>query len=62
MKVSEALLDERIDDKTVVIIKDASGKSITGGRWYEDNILSWCNFDVSVNFVAETNMVILQLC
>ena len=62
MKVSEALLDERIVDNTRIIIKTASGRPITAGRWYQDNILVCGHYDVSsVDFVAEKNMVILQL-
>lgn len=62
MKVREALLDERIVDNTRIIIKDASGRPITAGRWYQDNILVCGNYDVSsVDFVAERNIAILQI-
>lgn len=61
MKVSEALLDERIVDNTRVIIKDASGSTLICGRWYQDKILSWGNFDALFDFVADRNIAIFQL-
>lgn len=62
MKVSQALLDERIVDNTRIIIKDASGRPITAGRWYQDNILVCGNYDVSsVDFVEGRNIAVLQL-
>lgn len=61
MKLSEALLDERINDNTLVIIKDMYGGIIVCGRWYQDKILSWGNLDTSFEFVAERNIAILQL-
>lgn len=61
MKVSEALLDERILDNTTVIIKDSSGRQIRRGRWFEDKILLWCNSDASFDYDAERNIAIFQL-
>ena len=61
MKVSEILLDERLNDKTTVVIKGPSGRPIAFGRWYQDKILSWCNFDATFEFVEERNRFYLQL-
>ena len=61
MKLCQALLDERIDDNTTVIIKDVYGGPIICGRWYEDKILYWGSFEVSLDFVEERNIAILQL-
>ena len=61
MKLSEALQDERIDDNTLVIIKDMYGGVIVCGRWYQDKNLAWGNLDVSVEFMAERNIAIVQL-
>lgn len=61
MKVCHALLDERIDDNTTVIIKDMSGKPATCGRWYQDKILAFVNFDSTLEFVEGKNIAILQL-
>lgn len=61
MKVCQALLDERIVDSTTVVIKDASGTPLACGRWYEDKILSWGNFDALFDFVEGRNIAIFQL-
>lgn len=61
MKVREALLDERIADNTTVVIKDFSGTPLVCGRWYQDKILSWGNFEATFDFVAERNIAILQI-
>ena len=61
MKLSQALLDERIDDNTIVIIKDTCGVPKVCGRWYEDKILLWGSFHASLDFEAERNIAILQL-
>lgn len=61
MKISEALLDERIDDNTTVVIKDFSGTPLECGRWYQDKILSWGNFDALFDFVEGRNIAVLQL-
>ena len=61
MKVSQVLLDERIDDNTTVVIKDMTGTPTVCGRWYQDKILMWGNFEASLEFVAERNIAILQL-
>ena len=61
MKVSEALLDERIDDNTTVLIRDSIGGPKVCGRWYEDKILYWGSSEVSFDFVEERNIAILQL-
>lgn len=61
MKVREALLDERIDDNTTVVIKGPSGRAIAAGRWYQDKILSWGNFGASLDFVEGRNIAVLQL-
>ena len=61
MKLCHALLDDRINDNTTVIIKDKDGKPIVCGRWYEDKILSRCDFNVSFDFLEEINIAILQL-
>ena len=61
MKVCHALLDDRINDKTTLIIKDKFGRTLTCGRWYQDNILVWCNFEASFEFEEERNRLYLQL-
>ena len=61
MKVSEILLDERINDKTIVVIKDTKGTPIKCGRWYQDKILMWGGFHASLDFVEGRNIAILQL-
>ena len=61
MKVSHALLDDRINDNTTVVIKDMFGDLITCGRWYQDKILVWCNFEATLEFVEGRNIAILQL-
>ena len=61
MKVCHALLDDRINDNTTVIIKDKFGGTLTCGRWYQDKILVWVKSDASLEFVAERNIAILQL-
>ena len=59
--LSRALLDERVDDNTIVIIKDVCGVPTVCGRWYEDKILYWSNSEVSFDFVEERNIAIFQL-
>lgn len=61
MKLCEALLDERIDNNTTVIIKDMTCTPLICGRWYEDKILLLGSFDVSFDFVAERNIAIMHL-
>lgn len=61
MKLSQALLDERIDDNTMVIIKDMNGATAVCGRWYHDKILVWGRYEVSFDFVENRNMAILKL-
>ena len=61
MKLSQALLDDRIDDNTIVIIKDISGWPAICGRWQEDKILYWGKAEVSFDFVEERNIAIFQL-
>lgn len=61
MKISQLLLDDRINNNTTVIIKDSTGRQIKCGRWYEDNILVWLSFHASLEFVEEKNTAILQL-
>ena len=61
MKLGQALLDERIDDNTTVIIKDMNGGPAICGRWYEDKILVWGSFNVDFDFVEERNIAIMQL-
>ena len=61
MKLSQALLDERVADNTTVIIKDMDGKPIVCGRWYQDKILVWGRSEVSFDFVEERNVAIFQL-
>lgn len=61
MKVSQVLLDERIDDNTTVIIKDRFGGTLIFGRRYQDKILAWGGYEVSFDFVKERNIAILQL-
>lgn len=61
MKISEVLLDERIDDNTTVVIKDFTGRPLVCGRWYQDKILSWGNFDTTFDFVEGRNIAVLQL-
>lgn len=61
MKLFHALLDERIDDNTTVIIKDKFGGALVCGRWYQDKILVWGKCKVSFDFVEERNIAIMQL-
>ena len=61
MKLCEALLNERIDDNTIVIINDMWGATAICGRWYQDKILSWGSAEVSFDFVEERNIAIIQL-
>ena len=61
MNISEALLDERINDNTTVIIKDTDGTPIKCGRWYQDKILIYGSFQASFDFVEERNIAIFQL-
>ena len=61
MKLCHALLDDRIDDNTTVIIKDKLGGPIVCGRWYQDKILVWVKCEVSFDFVEERNIAIFQL-
>ena len=61
MKLGQALMDERIDDNTTVIIKDMYGGPAVCGRWYEYKILVWDRFNVSFDFLEERNIAIMQL-
>ena len=61
MKVCHALLDDRITDNTTVVIKDMTGKPTVCGRWYQDKILMWGNFEATLEFVEGRNIAILQL-
>lgn len=61
MKLCHALLDDRIDDNTTIIIKDLSGGPAICGRWYQDKILVWVRHEVSFDFVEERNIAIFQL-
>ena len=61
MKLCHALLDDRINDNTTVVIKDKEGKPIVCGRWYQDKILLWVRHEVSFEFVEERNIAIMQL-
>ena len=61
MKLCHALLDDRIDDNTTVIIKDKFGGTLVCGRWYQDKILVWGKSEVSFDFVEERNIAIMQL-
>ena len=61
MKLSQAILDDRIYDNTTVIIKDKFGGTLVCGRWYQDKIIVWGSFEVSIDFVEERNIAILQL-
>ena len=61
MKVCHALLDERINDNTTVVIKSMTGTPTICGRWYQDKILMWGNFEATLEFVEERNIAILQL-
>lgn len=61
MKLSQALLDDRVNDNTTVIIKDLCGGPFVCGRWYQDKILVWGRSEVSFDFVEERNIAILQL-
>lgn len=61
MKVSHALLDERIDNNTTVVIQDKFGGALAFGRWYQDKILMWGNFEASFEFEEERNRLYLQL-
>ena len=61
MKLGQAIMDERIDDNTTVIINDMYGRPTLCGRWYEDKILVWGSFNVSFDYVEERNIAIFQL-
>lgn len=61
MKISQALLDERINNNTKVIIKDKQSGTLVCGLWYQDKILVWGNFDATFDFVEYRNIAILQL-
>lgn len=61
MKLCQAILDDRIDDNTTVIIKDRCGGPTVCGRWYEDKILYWGRSEVSFDFVEERNIAIMQM-
>ena len=61
MNISEALLDERINDNTAVIIKDKFGGPLVCGRWYQDKILVWGSSKVSFDFLEERNIAIMQM-
>ena len=61
MKIRELLLDERINDNTTVIIKEATGRPITCGYWYQDGILAWGCFHAIFEWVKDKNVAIFEL-
>lgn len=61
MRIFDIIQDDRIDDNTIVIIKDLLGGPAICGRWYDNKILMWGNSDASFDFVEERNIAILQL-
>ena len=61
MTLSQALLDDRIDDNTIVIIKDTCGVPKVCGRWYDNKIYYLSIYDVSFDFVEERNIAIFQM-
>lgn len=61
MQISQILLDDRIDDNTIVVIKDTEGTPRICGRWYHDKILIWGGFHASFDFVEDRNIAILQI-
>ena len=61
MKLSQAILDDRINDDTIVIIKDMAGEPTVCGRWYENKIYFLGRYEVSLDFVEERNIAIMQL-
>ena len=62
MKLRQALMDDRVDDNTIVIIKDICGEPTVCGRWYQEKIfLDWGSSEVSFDFVKERNIAIMQL-
>ena len=61
MKLSQAILDERIDDNTIVVIKDNFGEPTVCGRWYDNKIFYLGGSEVSFDFVEERNIAIFQL-
>lgn len=61
MKLCHALLDDRINDNTTVVIKDFDGTPLVCGRWYQDKILSWGNFEATFDLVEGRNIAVLQL-
>ena len=61
MKLGQALMDDRIDNNTTVVIKDVDGTTLICGRWYQDKILLCGSYDVSFDFVEERNIAIMQL-
>ena len=61
MKISQAILDDRINDNTIVIIKDKCGEPMVCGRWYDNKIFYLSSYDVSFDFVEERNIAIFQM-
>ena len=61
MKLFHAILDDRIDDNTIVIIKDKFGKPTVYGHWYDNKIFYLGRSEVSFDFVEERNIAIFQL-
>ena len=61
MKLSQAILDERIDDNTIIIIKDMYGWPTVCGFWYQDKILYWGSDEVDFDFVEEKNIAIFRI-
>ena len=61
MKLSQAILDDRIDDNTIVIIKDKFGEPTVCGRWYDNKIFYLGSSEVSFDFVEERNIARVQL-
>ena len=61
MKLFHAILDDRIHDNTIVIIKEQFGEPTVCGRWYDDKIFYLRSSEVSCDFVEERNIAIFQL-
>ena len=61
MKINKLILDERIQDDTVILIRDTTGKLIVAGYWFSDEIISWGSFSATFEYSEDENIAICQL-
>lgn len=61
MKINELVLDKRIKDDTTIIIRESTGKPITTGFWFEDNIFTMGQCSATLEFLDDKNLAIIQL-